>query len=51
MRLVVPRLYLWKSAKWVNGLEFLSGDKPGFWESRGYHIRGEPWQEERYSRR
>jgi DMSO/TMAO reductase YedYZ molybdopterin-dependent catalytic subunit len=51
VRLVVPRLYLWKSAKWVNGLEFISGDKPGFWESRGYHMRGDPWKEERYSHR
>jgi DMSO/TMAO reductase YedYZ molybdopterin-dependent catalytic subunit len=50
VRLVVPRLYFWKSAKWVNGLEFMNADKPGFWESYGYHNRGDPWKEERYSR-
>ncbi len=50
VRLIVPRLYLWKSAKWVTGVEFLKEDKPGFWESAGYHNRGDPWQEERYSR-
>ena len=49
VRLVVPRLYFWKSAKWVVGVEFTAGDQPGFWESRGYHNRGDPWQEERYS--
>lgn len=49
VRLVVPRLYFWKSAKWVTGIEFMSENKPGFWESRGYHIRGDPWKEERYS--
>lgn len=49
VRLVVPRLYFWKSAKWVNGLEFLSEDKRGFWESNGYHNHGDPWREERYS--
>lgn len=47
-RLLVPHLYFWKSAKWVSGLEFLSGDRPGFWESAGYHMRGDPWQEQRY---
>ncbi|MEO0114094.1 MAG: sulfite oxidase-like oxidoreductase [candidate division WOR-3 bacterium] len=50
VRLVVPRLYLWKSAKWVNGIEFMAEDKLGFWESRGYHNHGDPWREERYSR-
>jgi len=50
LRLVVPRLYFWKSAKWVNGVEFIDEDKPGFWESYGYHNRGDPWKEERYSR-
>jgi DMSO/TMAO reductase YedYZ molybdopterin-dependent catalytic subunit len=50
LRLVVPRLYFWKSAKWVNGVEFMDEDKPGFWESYGYHNRGDPWKEERYSR-
>ena len=49
VRLVVPRLYFWKSAKWVTGVEFADKDKPGFWESHGYHNRGNPWQEERYS--
>jgi DMSO/TMAO reductase YedYZ molybdopterin-dependent catalytic subunit len=48
-RLVVPRLYFWKSAKWVRGLELLRGEQPGFWEQNGYHIRGDPWKEERYS--
>jgi DMSO/TMAO reductase YedYZ molybdopterin-dependent catalytic subunit len=49
LRLVVPRLYFWKSAKWVTSVEFMAGDKPGFWESSGYHIHGDPWKEERYS--
>lgn len=49
VRLVVPRLYLWKSAKWVNGIQFLAKDIPGYWESRGYHNHGDPWKEERYS--
>ena len=49
VRLVVPRLYFWKSAKWVTGIEFSSEDRPGFWESRGYHNHGNPWTEERYS--
>ena len=48
-RLFVPHLYFWKSAKWLNGLEFLPADEPGFWERYGYHIRGDPWKEERYS--
>jgi DMSO/TMAO reductase YedYZ molybdopterin-dependent catalytic subunit len=48
VRLVVPRLYFWKSAKWVTGIEFVKNDKSGFWESRGYHNRGDPWKEERY---
>lgn len=46
MRLVVPRLYAWKSAKWVRGIEFMEADRPGFWESDdhgGYHLRGDPW--------
>jgi DMSO/TMAO reductase YedYZ molybdopterin-dependent catalytic subunit len=47
-RLFVPHLYFWKSAKWLRGLEFMHGDKPGFWEQYGYHMRGDPWQEERY---
>ena len=49
VRLVVPRLYFWKSAKWVTEIEFIATDKPGFWESRGYHNHGDPWKEERYS--
>ncbi|MFM2305202.1 MAG: hypothetical protein RLZZ135_2615 [Cyanobacteriota bacterium] len=49
LRLVVPHLYAWKSAKWINGLEFIAQDEPGFWERNGYHRRGEPWTEERYS--
>ncbi|MCT7958888.1 sulfite oxidase-like oxidoreductase [Laspinema palackyanum] len=49
LRLVVPHLYAWKSAKWINGLEFLAEEASGFWERNGYHRRGEPWAEERYS--
>jgi DMSO/TMAO reductase YedYZ molybdopterin-dependent catalytic subunit len=49
MRLVVPHLYFWKSAKWVRGIELLDADRPGFWERNGYHMRGDPWAEERYS--
>ena len=49
VRLVVPRLYFWKSAKWVTGVEFTAENRPGFWESHGYHNRGDPWKEERYS--
>jgi DMSO/TMAO reductase YedYZ molybdopterin-dependent catalytic subunit len=48
LRLVVPHLYFWKSAKWVRGLEFRADDAPGFWESYGYHLRGDPWKEQRY---
>ena len=48
VRLLVPKLYLWKSAKWVRGLEFMAEDKPGFWENYGYHNHGDPWQEERF---
>ena len=51
MRLVVPHLYAWKSAKWINGLEFLEDMALGFWEKNGYHKRGEPFAEERYSDR
>lgn len=47
-RLIVPRLYAWKSAKWVAEAEMLSEDRPGFWEANGYHMRGDPWREERY---
>jgi DMSO/TMAO reductase YedYZ molybdopterin-dependent catalytic subunit len=49
LRTVVPHLYFWKSAKWVRGMEFMAGDRPGFWERNGYHMRGNPWQEERYA--
>jgi len=49
MRLVVPHLYAWKSAKWINGIEFLKEEELGFWERNGYHRRGEPWKKERYS--
>jgi DMSO/TMAO reductase YedYZ molybdopterin-dependent catalytic subunit len=48
LRMFVPHLYFWKSAKWVRGLEFMNGDRPGFWEQYGYHMRGDPWLEERY---
>ena len=48
-RLVVPRLYFWKSAKWVRAFEFLDVDAPGFWEVNGYHLHADPWREERYS--
>ena len=48
VRLIVPRLYAWKSAKWLSGLEFLPVDRAGFWEKNGYHMRGDPWVEERY---
>jgi DMSO/TMAO reductase YedYZ molybdopterin-dependent catalytic subunit len=48
-RLVVPHLYFWKSAKWVRGLRLMEKDKRGFWESLGYHNRGDPWTEERYA--
>ena len=48
-RLVIPHLYFWKSAKWIAAIEFLGADRPGFWEVNGYHMRGDPWDEERYS--
>ncbi len=48
LRLVVPQLYAWKSAKYVWGIEFRKEDKPGYWEERGYHMLGEPWNEQRY---
>ena len=48
MRLIVPALYAWKSAKFLSKLVFVAEDQPGFWEERGYHDRGDPWQEERY---
>lgn len=49
VRLIVPHLYFWKSAKWLRRIEFATRDHPGFWEVRGYHNRGDPWTEERYS--
>jgi DMSO/TMAO reductase YedYZ molybdopterin-dependent catalytic subunit len=48
-RLVVPGRYFWKSAKWIRGLRLQAEDEPGFWESLGYHNRGDQWREERYS--
>jgi DMSO/TMAO reductase YedYZ molybdopterin-dependent catalytic subunit len=48
VRMIIPRLYLWKSAKWLKRIEFVATDKPGFWETRGYHNQGDPWTEERY---
>lgn len=48
-RLLVPHLYFWKSAKWVRRLRFMQTDQPGFWESHGYHLRGDPWKEQRYA--
>jgi DMSO/TMAO reductase YedYZ molybdopterin-dependent catalytic subunit len=48
-RLLVPHLYFWKSAKWINALQFTDRDEPGFWELRGYHIYGDPWEEQRYT--
>ena len=48
LRLIVPSLYGWKSAKWVNGIELMAEDSPGFWEQRGYHNNGDPWKEERF---
>ena len=48
LRLVVPKRYGWKSAKWVSGVEFMAEDAPGFWETRGYHMSGDPWKEERF---
>jgi DMSO/TMAO reductase YedYZ molybdopterin-dependent catalytic subunit len=47
-RLLVPHLYFWKSAKWVRGVRLQKEEAPGFWESNGYHIRGDPWREQRY---
>jgi DMSO/TMAO reductase YedYZ molybdopterin-dependent catalytic subunit len=49
LRLVVPRRYFWKSAKWVRGIELVAADQPGFWERSGYHNDADPWREERFS--
>jgi len=48
-RLLVPHLYFWKSAKWLRGLELLDTDEPGFWETYGYNMYGDPWREQRYA--
>jgi len=48
-RLVVPKLYFWKSAKWIRSFEFLDVEAPGFWEVNGYHLHADPWKDERYS--
>lgn len=47
-RLVIPHLYFWKSAKWIQGLQLMDQDRPGFWENFGYHMYGDPWKEQRY---
>ena len=49
VRLVVPRRYFWKSAKWIRGIELVAADRPGFWEQNGYHNDADPWREERFS--
>jgi len=49
VRALVPRLYFWKSAKWLTGIRFVAQDRPGYWEVRGYHNRADPWLEERYA--
>jgi DMSO/TMAO reductase YedYZ molybdopterin-dependent catalytic subunit len=49
LRLVLPKLYFWKSAKWLRALEFLDVNPPGFWERNGYHMHADPWREERYA--
>lgn len=49
VRLLVPHLYFWKSAKWVREIRFRDHDEPGFWEALGYHMRGDPWKEQRYT--
>jgi len=48
IRLFVPHLYFWKSAKWIRTLRFMDDDAPGFWEAYGYHMYGDPWREQRY---
>lgn len=49
VRVIIPKYYFWKSAKWVKRIEFVAEDQPGFWEERGYHNEGDPWTEQRYS--
>ena len=51
VRAIVPKYYFWKSAKWLKRIEFVDRDRPGFWEQRGYHNEGDPWQEDRYGKR
>ncbi|MCO6451537.1 MAG: sulfite oxidase-like oxidoreductase [Caldilineales bacterium] len=48
LRALVPKRYFWKSAKWIRGVEFMAGDRSGFWEQNGYHMEGDPWREERF---
>jgi DMSO/TMAO reductase YedYZ molybdopterin-dependent catalytic subunit len=48
VRLVIPLLYAWKSAKWLKAIEFVADDRAGYWEQGGYHMRGDPWLEERF---
>lgn len=49
VRLLIPRLYFWKSAKWIRHLTFMDRDQPGYWEARGYHMLGDPWRQQRYT--
>lgn len=49
IRMLVPQLYFWKSAKWISRITLLAEDQPGFWEQNGYHLRGDPWKEQRYT--
>lgn len=49
VRVIIPKFYFWKSAKWIKRIEFVDADRPGFWEERGYHNEGDPWTEQRYS--
>jgi DMSO/TMAO reductase YedYZ molybdopterin-dependent catalytic subunit len=49
LRMLVPKLYFWKSAKWLSGLQFIAENQAGFWEMYGYHMHGDPWTEERFS--
>jgi DMSO/TMAO reductase YedYZ molybdopterin-dependent catalytic subunit len=48
VRMLVPHLYFWKSAKWISRITVLKHDQPGFWEQNGYHDRGDPWKQQRY---
>ncbi|MCX7771402.1 MAG: molybdopterin-dependent oxidoreductase, partial [Proteobacteria bacterium] len=50
LRLIIPKLYAWKSAKYVSGFEFLNENRAGYWEERGYHMHADPWKNERYNR-